>query len=238
MNENIFDQINSWIQDVEYSIVNLVSSIAPWLAPLAPAYMSYSHMQEYLNFPVWVSFSVASVVEMLGLATVSTTLTFWNHNRRYSSHKNRVPITIPILTFLFYLGIVMTVNVLIDAYISGFDVIVLSRALLTLLTVPAAITVSVRNVLKDVQKGLKKPKSERSKNVQESVQIEHFPIQGNQKGWKRATSKSLLDELYVDENLVPSVRELQTRMAEHGVRISVGTAKNALDEWRDERGIV
>ena len=41
---NVFDAINRWINSVEGSVVNLISAIAPWFAPLAPAYMAYQGM--------------------------------------------------------------------------------------------------------------------------------------------------------------------------------------------------
>lgn len=231
---NIFDRINDWIQSVEFSLVNLVSTVAPWLAPLAPAYLSYYHMRDYLLFPNWVALSIAGVVEMLGLSTISTSLMFWNHNRRYSADKNKVPISVPVFSFLFYLGIVMTVNVMLEVSQTG-TAVVLAKALLTLLTVPAAVTLAVRSMHREIREGLKKPA--RSIDVQSGVQFERLSVRGSEKGWKRHSTKDLLDRLYVDENLVPSVRELQTRMAEQGIPISIGTAQTSIEEWKSERGI-
>lgn len=161
---NIFDRINGWIHNVEFSVVNLVSTIAPWLAPLAPAYLSYNHMLNILHFPVEIAISIALVVEMLGLSTISTSLMFWNHNRRYSADKNKVPVIIPIFSFLFYLAIVLTVNVMLEINQTG-SAIVWSKAFLTLLTIPAAVTLAVRAMHKEVQEGLKKPKKEVSGNL-------------------------------------------------------------------------
>lgn len=153
---NIFDRINKWIEDVEYSVVNVISSIAPWLAPLAPAYLSYFHMRNILEFPVWVSLSIAGVVEMLGLSTISTFLEFWNHNRHYSADKNKVPVLIPVFSFFFYLGIVLTVNVMLEVSPNG-NAPIMAKAFLTLLTVPAAATLAVRVMHRDIRDGLKKP---------------------------------------------------------------------------------
>ena len=166
--ENVFDRVNSWIRDMEYSIVNLVSSIAPWLAPVIPAYLSYSHMIAFLEFPVWVSFIGAVVVEVLGLTTVHTVINFWNHNRKYSADKNKVPVGISIWTFVFYLGIVLTVNVMSEAAQFGFSVVVVAQALLTLMTIPAAITISIRGVLKEIKDDLKKPRTGGKKNLQQN----------------------------------------------------------------------
>jgi len=161
---NIFDRINDWIQNVEYSLVNLVSTVAPWLAPLAPAYLSYYHMRDFLEFPVWISLAIAGVVEMLGLSTISTSLDFWNHNRRYSADKNKVPLVIPVFSFFFYLGIVLTVNVMLEINPTA---VVFSKALLTLLTIPAAVTLAVRTMHREIREGLKKPTKKKSGNLPE-----------------------------------------------------------------------
>jgi len=44
----------------------------PWLAPLAPAYMTYRHMVEFLVFPKPIALAIAALVEILGFGTVST----------------------------------------------------------------------------------------------------------------------------------------------------------------------
>lgn len=154
---NLFDQINHVIRDSESSLVNLLSAIAPWLAPLAPAYLTFSHLTaEEFGFPIWVAISVAMVVEVLGLSAVSTILAFWAHNRRYKDEKKRAPVWIAVFSFVIYLMIILVINVVLDAALTNgstlsYDwMVVGAKALLTLLSVPAAIILAVRTQHKEV----------------------------------------------------------------------------------------
>lgn len=139
---NIFDRLNFAIRGFEGSLVNFLSTITPWLAPLIPAYMTYIHVKTYLDFPEWVAWAAGITVEFLGLTTVSTTLTFWTHNQRYKQGVKRVPVIIPLFTFVFYLFTIITINVLLDVYQDRAVIAV--RALLTLLSVPAAVIIATR----------------------------------------------------------------------------------------------
>lgn len=134
------------IRNLEITIINIISSFAPWLAPIAPAYMSYHNALDKLNFPPWVALVVGLVVEFLGLTTISTALSFWYHNKKYKSDKNRVPIEIPIFAFIFYLIVVVTLNVMLEAIPNNPFIIIAARALLVFLSVPAAVILAVRAV--------------------------------------------------------------------------------------------
>ena len=126
---------------------------------------------------------------------------------------------------------------MIEASQNGFSVRVVAQALLTFLTIPAAITVSIRNVLTETQNRIAAPR-ERVQNVQSSVQFEQpYPVNRANKAWKKENTKAVLDKMYVTENLIPTVRELQSRMGSKGVPISIGTAQSSIDEWKNERGI-
>lgn len=148
-NNNFFDKINNWIRDTEGSVVNVLSAIAPWGAPLPAAYMSFAHMNNplVLNFPVYISIPVAAVIEILGFATVSTILNFWSYNRKYTDEKKQAPVGITVFAFCFYLSIVLIMNVLVDAT-TGTEyakwAIIGVRALLTLMSIPAALVLAVR----------------------------------------------------------------------------------------------
>lgn len=142
---NIFERINDSIRNTESSLVNLLSAIAPWGAPLAPAYMAYWGMVGKLSFDPVVAFILAGVIEILGLATVSTAISFWQHNRRQSAEYRRMPVIVPAGMFGFYLAIVITVNVLLELPIpEAYHIPVIARALLTLLSIPAAVTLAIR----------------------------------------------------------------------------------------------
>lgn len=147
---NFFDKVNNIIRGSEASLVNLLSALAPWLAPLAPAYLTWSHMSSDLDYPKSVALAVAAVVEVLGLAAISTTLDFWSHNRRYTSEERQAPVWLAIASFVFYLSVVITVNVLLDASKAHWlamepeRVEVIANGLLTTLSIPAAVILAAR----------------------------------------------------------------------------------------------
>jgi protein-S-isoprenylcysteine O-methyltransferase Ste14 len=143
---NLFERINEWIRDSEASLVNLLSAIAPWGAPLAPAFMSYGGMVRHLGYTPFVAFIIAGVIEILGLATVHTTLTFWKYNKRYSREEKKMPTRLAAGMFLLYLVIILTTNVVLELPIQEWYIPIIARALLSLLAVPASITLAVRTL--------------------------------------------------------------------------------------------
>lgn len=148
--KNRFDILNEKVNDVEGSLVNFLTAFAPWLAPLVPAYMTYDHMTTFLKFPSWLALVLALVVEILGFGTVSTYLAFWFYNRRERAKGKKAPIEMVVLSFGFYLGLVVVSNVVIDIA-KSFGTpdqlqwsLIAVRVFLTLQMIPAAIIVGVR----------------------------------------------------------------------------------------------
>lgn len=171
---NFFDKANQWIEQTESSIVNFVSAFAPWLAPIIPAYLTYTHTQTILGFPVEIAFIGALVIEFLGLATISTSTTFWKHNQRYSSKENQVPLWIALGTFVFYLVVILTVNVVLSWRVYKAEELV-AITLLTSLSVPAAVTIAVRSQYADVKKEIA-TRYGRSKSTPKPKAIKSKPI--------------------------------------------------------------
>jgi len=153
---NTFEKLDQAIRSSEASLVNLLSALAPWAAPLAPAYMTFSHITRKMGFPIEISWAVALVVEVLGLSSISTILAFWSYNRRYKDKTRKAPVWIAIFSFVIYLAVILMVNVALDAadLMATPDtqawVNVGARALLTLLSIPAAIILAVRTQHKEM----------------------------------------------------------------------------------------
>lgn len=141
---NRFERWNAGVRAAEASLVNLLSAIAPWGAPLAPAYMSYGGMVERLEFAPWVALALAGVIEILGLSTVHTTLQFWRYNRRNRAGYKRQPAGLAASMFGFYLAVILVVNVLLEWPAQSTYIPLLARALLTLLSIPAGATLAMR----------------------------------------------------------------------------------------------
>lgn len=169
MNENVFDKINAFIRNVEGSFVSTISAIAPWFAPLPAAVMSFMHMTGVLGFDAWVAWAVAITIEILGFSTISTWLSFWSWNRRYQSKDSlkRAPMGFVFGAFIFYLTIVISMNVLLDAagyfpdVLNEKVIIVVVRGSLTLLTIPAGLIIATRVQHNDLIDEMRRAKEEK-----------------------------------------------------------------------------
>lgn len=154
--DNVFDVLNAWVTGTEGSAANLAAAIGPWLTPLAPANNTYQHLVYTMAYPEWVAFALAVVVEVLGFASISTIVRFWMHNRRYSATDRKAPLQWAVLTFLSYLLVTMSINVVLDVASLIGKVVepvayarVLVNALLSILTVPAGVLVAIRVAHRD-----------------------------------------------------------------------------------------
>ena len=153
-----FENLNENIRETESSVVTLLSAVAPWLAPLAPAYMTYQHAVGVLDFPVWVALPIAAVVEIMGFSALSTFVEFWFFNRRNQAGYKKAPIEAVVIAFAVYLITIISSNVLLDAFDNSKPIVVTVRAMLAIQTIPAAIIVIVRASHREFLKEIKKDK--------------------------------------------------------------------------------
>lgn len=141
---NIFERFSKIVNDGEDSVINLLCVVAPWLVPIIPAFLTYWHTVKDLGFPVWVAWTSAVVVEVLGLASMRTSISFFEHNKHYSKETNKAPFAVTISTYIFYLIVILTVNILLDVTNGVKWVNVIAVGLFSLLSVPAGVLISVR----------------------------------------------------------------------------------------------
>jgi len=157
------------IEAAEAPVTRLIAGLVPWLAPAIPAYITQGNLIEYLGFSLLMSWVTAGIVEFLGLATVNNALSLWKHNRKYenSLEKNGVPFGLALFSFVVYLLVLIVVNAILEA-VSLFPALdavwvglahVLARLLLTLLTIPAALTIATAVIQRDIVQSLKRPTS-------------------------------------------------------------------------------
>jgi hypothetical protein len=129
-------------QEAERTLVDNLAATAPWLAPLAPAYLAYQAMLDVLRFPVWVAGTVGMTVEVLGISTINTALNFWTWNREKNKTDKAAPTWVALLAAGFYITVVITVNVMLDG---GTDLEKTAKGLISSLSVVAAITLALRS---------------------------------------------------------------------------------------------
>jgi len=118
-------------------IGNFASNIVPLLAGILPAYLTWSHIVHVLGFPNWVGLAGAGVIEFIGLGAGNELMKVWNHNRRYKDDSNKMPMFAPFLTAFWYVGIMVTFNVILEAQPNSVFWKIVSIALFATLAIPA-----------------------------------------------------------------------------------------------------
>lgn len=137
---NIFDRINSYIESAEGSIITFITTIVPWLAPALPAYLTYRHLNLDIQIPWLVAGAMAASVEMLGLAAIATAFSAMRNNKVQRANKNKVSLSFPIGAYVFYILVVLVVNVVLEWPMSPEQkqyAHIAAIALLTLISAPA-----------------------------------------------------------------------------------------------------
>jgi hypothetical protein len=224
---NLFDRLDEWINNTEGSLVNALTAFAPWIAPAAPAYMTYQHMVNFLDFPQWLAIGLALLVEILGFGTVSTGLDFWFYNRRERAGNKKAPLGIIIGTFIFYLVLIMVSNVVIDianAYLTeGYQkgAIILVRALLTLQTIPGALIVASRTGHRDLLKEIKKEKDSKLTGKFPNERVESSNENGN---------------LLESSKKVPSWRSMRPQLSKKDLESLANLTPDGMRSYSSETG--
>jgi len=125
---------------MESTLVDVIAAYTPWLASVIPASIGYSSVLVSLHFEPWQAGVYAVVVECLGLATVATSLKFWSWNQEHDKNK-QAPFLLALVTAVFYLAIVLSVNVMLDP---GDLWVKIVKALASSLSVAGALIVAMR----------------------------------------------------------------------------------------------
>ena len=142
---SIFQAIADILNGAERSFLDLLSVVVPYMVPVIPAYLTYNHTMGEMQFPEWVAWTAAFVVEVLGITAVSTAIRFWRNNTIYKSEKEKAPFWLAVGVYVFYIVIVLSVNVLLEI-VSGVrsGAVIWAIGLFSLLSVPSGILISIR----------------------------------------------------------------------------------------------
>jgi hypothetical protein len=164
--ERLMDGWRHVIQVSERTLVDNVAATVPWLAPIAPAFMVWDNAVRLLGWPVWVAWMVAGAVEGLGISVISTAFTLWKEKRNTFG--------VAIVTTVFYLATVISVNVLLDL---GFSPIV-AKGLLSLLSIPGAVTIALRTqnaqLLEEARQAKEERREERRRSKADALELEQL----------------------------------------------------------------
>ena len=126
----------------ERLLVDVVVAYVPLFAPVIPATIAFLSLFYVLEMPLAVSLIGAGVVEFLGLGTVTTTMQFVDYNASKNDDDPPAPTRAAAGTMVFYLVVVLTVNVMLD---DATTIHKIAKLVLSTLSVAGAVTISLRS---------------------------------------------------------------------------------------------
>lgn len=97
--------------NIEHLLLVVVSRLAPWAAPLAPAYFVAHTIQKHFVTPAWVAIAVGVTVEAVGIASTHVTLEMYTYNQAKRKTDPPAPFNVGVAVsgIYFVTGIVLTV---------------------------------------------------------------------------------------------------------------------------------
>lgn len=257
---NLFRWLTTWIRNTEHAFITFISAIIPWLVPIIPAYLTGYHVIMELGLPVWAGWVIGAIIEGLGLASMSRTIAFWENNRKYSKDSNKMPIIVPLGTYIWYLVIVIVVNVLLERASGASIIRIWTVGLLATLSVPTAALISVTSIWterlmeRERQKEERSLEHRRSKDVLENSQnvlepsrtvLEHpersRTFTERSDGSENHASRSenqiieLLEHTWEQQNRIPGPTEVCKVLGLDPVK-SKGYVSTRTRKWRLENG--
>lgn len=125
----------------ERTFTQNMAATVPWVAPLIPANFAYTSAKDKLQLTGGVPFLIAFAVEGLGMSVVSTAFELWDWRDKNKDERLSAPIFVSIATVVFYLAIVIGVNVGLDL---GWPHWIIKVGL-SLLSIPAVVTLALRS---------------------------------------------------------------------------------------------
>ena len=244
----VLQYVTRLIKQGEETAITFISTVIPWLVPVVPAYITYNHSITDLGFHWLVAACVGISVEGLGLTSMYRTFQFLEHNRKYKDEKKKSPWGIPAATYLLYLTIVMTVNVVLD-YQKGVNTFhLIAIALLTLLSLPAGVLIAVMAVheerVSEHQKVLADRREQRQnqKAVLEPVLRTGSGSQNGSDGSDRTASRfreqiwGILERDWEERHQIPGTTEIAAEL-NLDKRKAKSYIWNQTQEWKAARGI-
>jgi hypothetical protein len=139
----VLDEWRALTVVAEKTFVGNLASTIPWIAPLIPAWFAFENSTSTtkLNLPPAVGVIIAASIEGLGISVVTTALELWDWNDRNKDQKITTPLYVSAGTVVFYIVIIVMVNVGLD--LGWADWIV--KTTLSMLSIPAVVTLALRS---------------------------------------------------------------------------------------------
>ena len=128
------------IDNAERLAIVIVSRIAPWAAPLAPAYLVARATADHFRAPIAVAVAVAVTVEAVGIASTHITMEMHQYNQTRRKSDPEAPFSVGMLASISYFFIGITLTVLLELFP---EMIIVAPAAFFLLAVVAYITLAL-----------------------------------------------------------------------------------------------
>jgi len=138
------------LRHAERAIIEFIVAFSPWLAPAIPAYLVAHNAWRYLaqgteTIDVGFVIVTALAVELVGLSAVHTATEFWTWNTEKRKSDDGAPFIVAAAAGLFYIIIVLLVNAVLEATGGDITARITAKALLSLLSVDAALIIALRS---------------------------------------------------------------------------------------------
>lgn len=234
----LFEYISKVINGAEKSFLDLLSALVPYFVPVIPAYLTFYHTRDQMAFPTEVAWTAAFVVEVLGMTSISTAIRFYRNNKRYSTEQNKAPFNLAIFTYIFYLVVVLSVNVLLEVVAEKrTPAIILAIALFSLLSVPSGVLISIRSQFSEMledreqrRKPMGQPEAAYNKDVpQPQLRPKHASDY-------RDKIIAMLDAEFAKSGKVLAPKDITARLKlEHSK--NKGFVSTLTSEWKRSKGI-
>lgn len=166
--EEFFRATSDTINGMERSVLDLLSAIVPYTTASIPAYLTLTHTYTLMDFPYSIAVLSAFTVEVLGVTSVSTAIRFYQWNTNHKSKGEKAPFWLAILTYLFYIIVTLSVNVLLEIYAGTRNpAVIWAIGLFSLLSIPSGVLISVRAQFGEMLED-KREKNEERKRAREA----------------------------------------------------------------------
>lgn len=233
---SLFKNLTAMFMAIEETLVEFLVAVGPWVAPLTPAYMTYKHVTDVLNFDVTFAISTAFSVEILGLASGHTLARLYQHNKGQRAKMNKISTTPVWATFSAYIFVLLILNVGLDIGDKTSKELLASTGLV-LLTIPAVVIVSARSQFREIITGLSVPiLTDERKSVfgTRSEQKRNVPTKRKRRSGTREAYLFLQakKDLYKTPDDVPQAREISRLL--DGKDIAASSAQTARNKFISE----
>ena len=104
------------IGTIENMVIDFISELVPWLAPLPSAALVSRAVITYLGFGTIMGVVSAIIIEFLGLTSISTSLTIWNYNENRRKQDKPAPFFLSLGLVGFYLVSTIGLTVFLDTF--------------------------------------------------------------------------------------------------------------------------